>query len=70
MWVTVAEKIDDVYIGILENQPVCVDRDSKFYVRMGAEIPFKAEHVIDIADPPADYVEWQFGQEPECRWPR
>ncbi len=37
---------------------------------MGAELPFLPEHVIDIGDPPAEYVEWQLGQEPERRWPR
>lgn len=70
MWVTISEQIGDYYIGILENQPACFDPREDFYLRMGAEIPFSAEHVIDIADPPADYVEWQLGQEPERRWPR
>ena len=70
MWVTISERIGDFYIGILENQPACLEPAENVYLRMGAEVPFLAEHVIDIADPPADYVEWQLGQEPDRRWPR
>jgi hypothetical protein len=40
------------------------------YLCFGAEIPFRAEHVIDIDDPPTEHVEWQLGQSPERRWPR
>jgi hypothetical protein len=70
MWVTVAERIGDLFIGILENQPGCLEPTESTYLCMGAEVPFAAEHVIDIANPPADYLAWQFGQEPERRWPR
>jgi hypothetical protein len=70
MWVIVAERVGDRYIGILDNQPACLEPSDKVYLIMGAEIPFGPEHVIDIADPPAEHVEWQLGQEPERRWPR
>jgi hypothetical protein len=70
MWVIVAEKVGDVYIGILDNQPACLDRSGDFYLRFGAEVPFLAEHVIDIGEPPPEYVAWQLGQAPERRWPR
>jgi hypothetical protein len=70
MWVIVAEKVGDVYIGILDNQPVCLGRSDEVYLRFGAEVPFRAEHVIDIGQPPPEYVEWQLGQPPERRWPR
>jgi hypothetical protein len=70
MWVVIAEKIGETYIGILDNQPACFDRSDDVYLRFGAEIPFRAEHVIDIGAPPVKYVEWQLGQAPERTWPR
>ena len=70
MWVIVAEKVGDVYIGILDNQPACLGRSYDVYLRFGAEVPFRAEHVIDIGQPPDEYVEWQLGQPPDRVWPR
>jgi hypothetical protein len=70
MYVIVSEKIGDTYIGILDNQPACSDFEDDVYLRMGVEVPFLAEHVIDIENPPQDYVEWQLGQKPERIWPR
>ena len=70
MWVIVAERYDDYYIGILDNQPSSIEVTDKVYLCFGAEIPFLPEHVIDIGNPPEEYVEWQLSQEPECRWPR
>ena len=70
MWVIVAERIGDTYIGILDNQPLSVDRESDAYLRFGTEIPFRAEHVIDILDPPAEYSAWQLGQAPDGVWAR
>jgi hypothetical protein len=70
MWVIVADKIGDTYIGILDNQPACLERSDDVYLRFGAEIPFRAEHVIDIGQPPAEYIEWQLRQPPDHVWPR
>ena len=70
MWVTVAERVGKLYIGILENQPASIEPADNFYLCFGAEIPFAAEHVIDICEQSADYVEWQLGLAPERRWPR
>ena len=70
MWVIVAEKIGDYYLGILDNQPATFEPADDIYLCFGAEIPFLAEHVIDIADPPKEYVQWQLSQAPERRWPR
>ena len=70
MWVIISEKIGDTYIGILDNQPVCFDPADNFYLSFGAEIPFLAEHIIDIDNPPQDYVDWQLSQKPEHVWPR
>ena len=70
MWVIVAERLGDTYVGILDNQPACLEPADNVYLRFGAEVPFRAEHVIDIAQPPAEYVEWQLGQPPERVWSR
>ena len=70
MWVIVAEKVGDTYIGILDNEPATVEPGEGVYLCFGAEVPFRAEHVAGIGDPPTDYVEWQLGQVPERRWPR
>src|SRR5215510_4632627 len=48
MWVIVAEKHGDTYIGILDNQPATVEPADTVYLCFGAEVPFRAEHVIDI----------------------
>ena len=70
MWVIVAERVGDLYIGILDNKPASFEPSDNAYLCFGAEIPFGPEHVIDVGDPPADYVEWQLGQKPERVWPR
>jgi hypothetical protein len=70
MWVIVAEKIEDTYIGILDSQPVSIVHGDDVYLCFGAEVPFKAEHVIDIDMPPSKYSDWQLGQKPEREWPR
>jgi hypothetical protein len=70
MWVIVSERVGEFYIGILDNQPACMVPEDKSYLRFGAEIPFKAEHIIEIGKPPAEYVGWQLSQPPERSWPR
>jgi hypothetical protein len=70
MWVIVAECVGDTYIGILDNQPACFEPSDDVYLRLGAEVPFRAEHVIDIHQPPQEHVEWQLGQPPDRVWPR
>jgi hypothetical protein len=70
MWVIVSERVGEDYIGILDNQPACFNFEDNVYLRFGAEIPFSSRHVIDIANPPQEYVDWQLGQKPEGVWPR
>ena len=70
MWVIVSERYGDFYIGILDNQPASIEPSDTVYLCFGAEVPFLPEHVIDIGEPPKEYIEWQLGQEPEHRWPR
>lgn len=71
IYVIVSEIVGDKYIGILDSQPACIDKDQEgVYLRFGAEIPFSSEHVIDINRPPEEYIDWQLGQPPEREWPR
>lgn len=70
MWVIVAERVGDAYIGILDDQPACLEPAENVYLRFGAEVPFRAEHVINIGQPPPEYIEWQLGQPPDRVWPR
>lgn len=60
MWVIVKEKIDDFYLGILDNQPAGIDQG---FLDKNSEIYFKAEHIIDIGYPPQDYLEERFGKD-------
>ena len=69
MWVIVADRIGPHYIGILDNDPATVEATEDGYLVCGAEIPFLAEHVIDISDDaPADYVAERLAA-PTRRWP-
>jgi hypothetical protein len=70
IWVFVTEVVDDGYIGILDNQPAAFAPAENTYLVPGAEVPFGAEHVIDIAEPPEDYVAWQLSNPPMRTWLR
>ena len=70
MWTIIAERVDGTYIGILDDQPGCLEPRSNTYLIFGAEIPFLPEHIIEIAYPPGDYSDWQLNLNPERRWPR
>ena len=58
MFVIVSEVVGDFYIGILESQPTSLELNENTYLCFGAEIPFKAEYIVDIDRPPEDYIEW------------
>jgi hypothetical protein len=70
MWVIVKEKTSNTYIGILDNQPACLDFEDAAYLCLGAEVPFLAEHIIDIDNPPQAHSDWQLSLEPERIWSR
>ena len=71
MWVLVSKVVGERYLSILDNQPTTTDfKDPEEYLIFGAEVLFEPRHIIDIAEPPKDYVEWQLGQKPERTWPQ
>jgi hypothetical protein len=69
MWVLVAERVGDLYIGILDNDPAIEPADD-VYLRRGAEIPFGPEHVIDFDDPPEHYWQAKLATSPTRVWSR
>jgi hypothetical protein len=70
IWVIVSEKYKDYYIGILDGQPASIIPSDDVYLCFGAEIPFLPEHVIEIAQPPEEYISWQLSLPPERLWSR
>jgi hypothetical protein len=70
MWVIVSDFVDGEYVGILVSKPATFETSDEFYLCYGAEIPFWPEHIVDIANPPEEYVKWQLSQPPERKWPR
>ena len=69
MWLLVTGRRDGYYVGLLDNSPALVDGDDDFHLVRGAEIPFGPEHVIDIQDPPADYLAARLATPVARRWP-
>jgi hypothetical protein len=69
MWVIVTGHHGDTFIGILDNQPEAIEPGEGVYLQKGAEIPFLAEHVVDIDLPPAEYVKVRLAEPPLHRWP-
>jgi hypothetical protein len=70
MVVIVSECQPDYYIGILDHQPASFSSTDDEYLIFGAEIPFRAEHIIEILYPPEKYYKWQLSLKPERIWPR
>ncbi len=60
MWVIVKKRIGDTYVGVLDNDPGLVEGVN---LRPGTEVRFLAEHVADIAQPPAAYVLEKYGED-------
>lgn len=58
MWAIVAGRAGSAYVGILDNQPATI---TEGHLDRGDEFLFEAKHVIDIADPPPEYVREVYG---------
>jgi hypothetical protein len=46
MWVIVRERIENGYLGVLDNKPSSIAENNEFW--LGAELPFEARHVIAV----------------------
>lgn len=71
MWVCVREVCEWGYIGVLVSKPAYPDEADDVYLAWGAEIPFTADHVMDInrAVAPAEALEKEVMKKPTRRWP-
>jgi hypothetical protein len=45
MWVLVRQRVEDGYLGLLDNEPASISENDDFWV--GSEIPFEVRHIID-----------------------
>jgi hypothetical protein len=70
MWVVVSEIDQPYYIGRLTNKPSISDDNEEFYLKLDVEIPFLPEHVIDIDQPPEEFLKALFSEEPKDVWSR
>jgi len=67
MWVLVRALEDGHFFGVLDNEPDAIEENDEFW--LGTEVPFLAEHVIDIL--PRDEESIDFAARPPRRaWPR
>jgi hypothetical protein len=69
MWVVVTGVLEGGYVGLLDNEPACINPDGDHYLVRGAEIPFRPEHVIDVDVIPKDALE-RMSFQPSRIWPR
>ena len=69
IWLLVSERIaNGTFFGLCcyGSQTLCPEAA---FLQLGAEIPFKAEHVVEIRSPSAGYGNWIMGK--KCSpWPR
>ena len=66
MWVVVREAADGGYFGLLDNEPD-IDENDEFW--LGTEVPFGAEHVIEVQAGNAESREYA-KRAPLKAWPR
>ncbi len=68
MHLVVAEKVGDRYIGLLLDQPQLFEPEDYPYLRPAVEVPFEAQHVIEVSDLPRRVQRIMFSEPPERRW--
>lgn len=71
MWVAVAERHGDCYVGILNVHPSGNYADRDFYLSPGAEIAFLPHHIVDINRPPFGFdIKTVLQTDPRRLWQR
>lgn len=58
MWVIVKRRVGGNYVGVLESDPGIAEG---LTLRVGTEVLFGPEHIIDIDHPPRSYVLERYG---------
>ena len=59
MWVIVARRTQGAYVGVLDSEPKGIESSSR--LAPGIELLFLPEHIVDIDEPPLDYVLRKYG---------
>jgi hypothetical protein len=67
MWVLVRERVGDLYLGVLDNDPFSIEENCELW--SGAELPFAPRHVIAI-EPGDDATRAKAAKPPRKAWPR
>ena len=65
MWVIVSDVIPGGYLGLLDNNPTCIDENE--FLWSGIELPFMPRHVIDFDERDADSIAMA-AQPPSRKW--
>ncbi len=68
MYVLVSHPSGEGYMGLLTSKPQFLE-PSDVYLCAAAEVYFGPEHVIDIDQPPEDFVRVMFSEPPTRTWP-
>jgi len=68
MYVLVSHPTGEGYMGLLTSKPQLLE-PSDVYLCAAAEVYFGPEHVIDIDQPPEDFVRVMFSEPPTRTWP-
>lgn len=67
MWVLIRERLDGTYLGVLDNAPDAIEQNDALW--LGTELPFRAEHVIDVIPRDQDSIDLA-SRPPRRAWPR
>jgi len=68
MFVLLSQPNGEGYLGLLTSKPQLLE-PSEVYLCAAAEIYFEPEHVIQIDQPPEDFVRLMFSEPPTRYWP-
>lgn len=68
MHLIVSERVGTRYIGLLLDQPQLFEPQDYAYLRPAVEVPFDAEHVIEMKTVPRAVRRIMFSEPPERRW--
>jgi hypothetical protein len=70
MWVAPVDRIGEVYIGILANEPHFLAKDRSSILIQHMELPFLLKHVFDYHPDSEEDAAWVMALEPSRTWPR
>ena len=68
MWVSLRRVETWGYMGILLNQPSTLPENDSVYLTHGAEIPFTAEHIMEIRPATAEFENLEVFNRPTRIW--